>query len=62
VPINAPVDILFNESISAASLGGVTLKQSGSVVPTTTSLYDGDQGVQLLPLVPRLPIPPTPST
>ncbi|HSZ60871.1 MAG TPA: Ig-like domain-containing protein [Terriglobales bacterium] len=52
VPINAPVDILFSESISAASVGGVTLKQGGSVVPTTTSLYDGDQGVQLLPLVP----------
>jgi hypothetical protein len=52
VPINAPVDIQFSESISGASLGGVTLKQGGSVVPTTTSLYDGDQGVQLLPLVP----------
>jgi len=52
VPINAPVQILFNEPISGASLGGVTLKQGSSVVPTTTTLYDGDQGIQLLPLVP----------
>jgi hypothetical protein len=52
VPINAPVDILFSEPISAASTGGVTLKQGGSVIPTTTSLYDGDQGIQLVPLVP----------
>ena len=52
VPINAPVDILLNEPISGASTGGVTLKQGSSVVPTTTSLYDGDQGIQLLPLVP----------
>ena len=52
VPINAPVQILFNGPISGASLGGVTLKQGGSVVPTTTSLFDGDQAIQLLPLVP----------
>jgi len=52
VGINAPVQILFNEAISHASLGGVTLKQGGTVVPTTTTLYDGDQGIQLLPLVP----------
>ncbi|MGB8011989.1 MAG: Ig-like domain-containing protein [Terriglobales bacterium] len=52
VPINAPVDILFNEPISSASLAGVTLKQGSTVVPTTTSLYDGDQGIQLTPLVP----------
>jgi len=52
VPINAPINILFNESISAASLQGVTLKQGGSVVRTTTSLYDGDRGVQLRPLLP----------
>jgi hypothetical protein len=55
VPINAPVQILFNEPISGASLGGVTLKQGSTVVPTTTSLYDGDQGIQLLPLVPLAP-------
>jgi hypothetical protein len=30
----------------------VTLKQGSTVVPTTISLYDGDQGVQLEPLVP----------
>ena len=52
VPLNAPVDILFSEAIDGASLGGVTLKQGGSVIPTTTSLFDGDQGVQLLPLTP----------
>jgi hypothetical protein len=55
VPINAPVQILFNEPIDAASLGGVTLKQGGTVVPTTASLYDGDQGIQLLPSVPLAP-------
>jgi large repetitive protein len=52
IPINAPVDVLFNEPISGASITGVTLKQGGTVVSTTTSLYDGDQGVQLTPLVP----------
>src|SRR4029077_5836890 len=52
VGINAPVNILFNEPIDGASLGGVTLKQGSSVIPTTTSLYDGDQGIQLLPQVP----------
>jgi hypothetical protein len=52
VPINAPVQILFNEAIDGASLEGVTLKHGGSVIPTTMSLFDGDQGVQLLPLVP----------
>jgi len=52
VPINAPVQILFNEPISGTSLEGVTLQQSGSVIPTTTSLFDGDQGIELLPQVP----------
>ncbi len=52
VPINAPVQILFNEAISPVSLTGVTLKQGTSVIPTTVSLYDGDQGLQLLPQVP----------
>jgi len=55
VPLNAPVQILFNEPVSAASLGGVTLQQGGSVIPTTVSLYDGNQGIQLLPLVPLAP-------
>jgi len=55
IGINAPVDLLFNEPISGASLAGVTLKQGSSVIPTTTSLYDGDHGVQLLPLVPLSP-------
>ncbi len=52
VPINAPVQILFNEAISGASLTGVTLKKGSTVVPTTVSLFDGDQGIQLLPQVP----------
>jgi methionine-rich copper-binding protein CopC len=55
VPINAPVDILFKEPISGASLDGVTLTQSGTVVPTTTTLFDGDQGIRLLPLLPLTP-------
>jgi len=52
VGINAPVQILFNKFISGASIGGVTLKQGSSVIPTTATLYDGDQGIQLRPLVP----------
>jgi large repetitive protein len=52
VGINAPVDILFNEAIDGASLAGVTLKQGSTVIATTTTLYDGDQGIQLQPLVP----------
>ncbi|HSZ63618.1 MAG TPA: Ig-like domain-containing protein, partial [Terriglobales bacterium] len=55
VGTNAPVDILFNEPVSGASLAGVTLNQGASVIPTSTSLYDGDHGVQLLPLVPLTP-------
>jgi YD repeat-containing protein len=55
VGINAPVDIMFSEAIDGASLGGVTLKQGSSVIPTTTTLYDGDRGVQLQPLVPLAP-------
>jgi hypothetical protein len=55
VPINAPVQILFNEPVSAASLGGVTLQQGASVIPATASLYDGNRGVQLLPNVPLTP-------
>ena len=52
VGINAPVDILFNKPVDGASLGGVTLMQGSSVVPTNTSLYDADRGIQLRPLVP----------
>jgi hypothetical protein len=55
VGINAPVQILFSEPIDAASLAGVTLKQGSTVVPTTVSEFDGDQGVQLLPLLPLAP-------
>jgi large repetitive protein len=52
VPINSPVQILFNEPISGASIGGVTLKQGSSVVPITASVFDGNRGIQLQPLVP----------
>jgi hypothetical protein len=52
VPINAPVQVLFNEPISSASLAGVTLKQGSAVIAATVSLYDGDRGIQLLPQVP----------
>ena len=52
VPINAPVQILFNEAISPASLEGVTLSQGSSVIPTTLSLFDGNKGIQLLPQLP----------
>jgi hypothetical protein len=52
VGINAPVQILFNKFISGASIGGVTLKQGSSVIPTTATLYDGDQGIQLRSFAP----------
>ena len=52
VPINAPVQIQFNEAISPASLEGVTLNQGSTVVPTTVSLFNGNKGIQLLPLLP----------
>jgi hypothetical protein len=52
VGINAPVQIRFSKQISGASIGGVALKQGSSVIPTTATLYDGDQGIQLRPSVP----------
>jgi hypothetical protein len=52
VGINAPVQILFNELISGASIGGVTLKQGSSVIPTTATLFDGDRAIQLRPSLP----------
>ena len=55
VATNAFVQILFNKQIDGASIGGVTLKQGGSTIPTTASLYDGDQGIQLLPKTPLTP-------
>jgi large repetitive protein len=45
-------DVFENEPISGANIGGVTLKQGSSVIPTTATLYDGDQGIQLRPSVP----------
>ncbi len=55
VAINSPVQVLFSEPIDGASIGGVTLKQGSSVVSTAATLYDGDQGIQLLPLMPLAP-------
>ena len=55
VGINAWVQILFNEPIDPASLGGVVLKKGGTVIPTIVTTFDGDQGVQLLPLAPLSP-------
>ena len=53
---NAPVQILFNDYIDALSTTGVTLSQGGSAVPTTTTFYDGDQGIQLVPVKPLSPM------
>ena len=55
IGINSPIQILFNEPIDGASIGGVTLKQANSVVATAATLFDGDQGIQLMPLVPLTP-------
>jgi hypothetical protein len=52
VGTNALIQILFNEQLDGASLTGVTLKQGGSTIPTITTLFDGNQGIQLLPLAP----------
>ena len=55
VGINAPVQILFNTQISGASIGGVSLTQGTSTIPTTATLFDGDMGIQLTPLTPLSP-------
>ena len=55
VGTNAWVQILFNEPIDGASVGGVTLKQGSSIIATIATLFDGDQGIQLLPLRPLTP-------
>ena len=55
VGTNAWIQILFNEPIDAASIGGVTLKNGGSLIPVVSTLFDGDQGIQLLPLLPLTP-------
>src|SRR5260370_39078091 len=49
---NAPGHIRFNKQISGASIGGGTLKQGSSVIPTSATLYDSEPGRQLSPLVP----------
>ncbi len=55
VATNSPVQILFSEPIDGASIGSVTLKQGSSIVSTAATLFDGDQGVRLLPLTPLTP-------
>ena len=55
VGTNSWIQVLFNEPIDGASIGGVTLQQGGSVIATTATLFDGDQGIQLLPLRPLTP-------
>jgi large repetitive protein len=55
VAINSPIEVLFSAAIDAASIAGVQLKQGGTVISTTGSLFDGDQGVELLPLTPLAP-------
>ena len=55
VATNSWIQILFNEPIDGASIGNVTLKLGNSVIPATATLFDGDQGIQLLPLAPLAP-------
>jgi hypothetical protein len=55
VGTNSWLQILFNEPIDAASVGSVTLKMGSSLIPTIATLFDGDQGMQLLPLLPLTP-------
>jgi hypothetical protein len=55
IGINSWVQILFNGPIDGASIGGVTLQKGSSVIATTATLFDGDQGIQLLPLLPLTP-------
>jgi hypothetical protein len=55
VGTNSWIQVLFNKPINGASIAGVTLKQGATVVPTVATLFDGDQGVQLLPRVPLSP-------
>ena len=50
IATNSPIAVLFNEPVDAASISGVQLKQGGSVISTNAGLFDGNQGVQLLPL------------
>ncbi len=55
VGINSWVQVLFNGPIDGASIGGVTLKQGSTLIPTTATLFDGDKGIQLLPRTPLTP-------
>ena len=52
---NSWIQILWNEPIDAASIGGVTLKNGSSLIPAVATMFDGDQGIQLLPLLPLTP-------
>jgi large repetitive protein len=55
IGINSWAQILFNGPIDGASIGGATLQKGSSVIATTATLFDGDQGIQLLPLSPLTP-------
>jgi hypothetical protein len=55
IGINSWVQVLFNGPIDGASIGGVTLQKGSSVIATTATLFDGDQGIQLQPLLPLTP-------
>jgi hypothetical protein len=48
VPINAQLQVLFNESVQGSSLSQITLT-GGPAVTLTSSLTNGDQTVQLIP-------------
>ena len=53
---NSWIQILWNEPIDAASIGGITgCKNGSSLIPAVATMFDGDQGIQLLPLLPLTP-------
>ena len=55
VPTNTLVQMMFDGPISLVSTGQVTLQVSGSPIPITRSLINGDRGLQLTPSVPLAP-------
>ena len=55
IPTNANVVLEFNEPIDAAKLTGVTLTGSGGAVATSTTVFNGNQNVALIPAVPLAP-------
>ena len=49
VPTNAPIQVLFSESVQPGTLGGVQLLQGGSPQPATATLSGSDNLVTLTP-------------